>query len=181
MSKSLNYLKWTKWVSGSVFKEPIWLESPTAFLTALLMLDTVSVFSLLLWHLKIFIWNLECLVQGSRRCLYGCDRRGRCKHRGGDRQDTASPWPHRVFITILKVSGSVGPRLLVGSPSGLLDFVLYALRALRPCDPRNAALDSRKFNKKSPRNKKLSQFFFEKSKHTVWVSRNQKKNWNLVS
>ena len=26
-------------------------------------------------------------------------------------------------------------------PSGLLDFVLRALRALRPCDPRNVALN----------------------------------------
>ena len=34
-------------------------------------------------------------------------------------------------------NGHVGPRLLVGSPSGLLDFVLPALRALRPCDPHN--------------------------------------------
>ena len=32
--------------------------------------------------------------------------------------------------------------LQVGGPSGLLDFVLRALRALRPCDPRNDALDS---------------------------------------
>ena len=31
-------------------------------------------------------------------------------------------------------------------PSGLLDFVLHALRALRPCDPRNVALDSEKPN-----------------------------------
>ena len=27
--------------------------------------------------------------------------------------------------------------LLVGGPSGQLDFVLRALRALRPCDPHN--------------------------------------------
>ena len=32
---------------------------------------------------------------------------------------------------------SLGPQLLVGGPSGRLDFVLRALRALRPCDPRN--------------------------------------------
>ena len=30
-----------------------------------------------------------------------------------------------------------GPAL---GPSGLLDFVLRALRALRPCDPRNGAM-----------------------------------------
>ena len=30
-----------------------------------------------------------------------------------------------------------GPAL---GPSGLLDFVLHALRALRPCDPRNSAM-----------------------------------------
>ena len=40
----------------------------------------------------------------------------------------------------VEVWGPSGPRLLVGGPSGrllaLLDFVLRALRALRPCDPR---------------------------------------------
>ena len=35
-------------------------------------------------------------------------------------------------------SRSVLPRLLVGTPWGLLDFALWALR---PCDPRNNALD----------------------------------------
>ena len=39
---------------------------------------------------------------------------------------------HTLYIT----------RSLVGGPSVLLDFVLHALRALRPCDPRNDALDS---------------------------------------
>ena len=34
-----------------------------------------------------------------------------------------------------------GPAL---GPSGLLDFVLRALRALRPCDPRNDVSDSEK-------------------------------------
>ena len=37
----------------------------------------------------------------------------------------------------LEVRGLSGPQLLVGGPSGRLDFVLRALRALRPCDPRN--------------------------------------------
>ena len=32
----------------------------------------------------------------------------------------------------LEVRGSSGPQLLVGGPSGRLDFVLRALRALRP-------------------------------------------------
>ena len=31
---------------------------------------------------------------------------------------------------------TVGPRLLFGGPLGIVDFVLRALRALRPCDPR---------------------------------------------
>ena len=35
-----------------------------------------------------------------------------------------------------------GPRILAGGSSGLLDFILRALQALRPCDPRNDALDS---------------------------------------
>ena len=34
-----------------------------------------------------------------------------------------------------------GARILAGGPSGLLDFVLRALRALRPCDPRSCAHD----------------------------------------
>ena len=38
---------------------------------------------------------------------------------------------------ILEVRGPSGPQLLVGGPSGRLDFVLRALRALRPCDPHN--------------------------------------------
>ena len=39
-------------------------------------------------------------------------------------------------------------------PSGLLDFILRALRALRPCDPRNVALDSGKPNQ--PKNLHVS-------------------------
>ena len=39
--------------------------------------------------------------------------------------------------SILEVQGPSGPQLLVWGPSGLLDFVLRALRALRPCDPRH--------------------------------------------
>ena len=39
---------------------------------------------------------------------------------------------------ILEVEGHSGPQLL----AGLLDFVLRALWALRPSDPRNDALDS---------------------------------------
>ena len=35
-------------------------------------------------------------------------------------------------IYSLEVYGPSGPRLLAGGP---LDFVLHALRALRPCDP----------------------------------------------
>ena len=33
----------------------------------------------------------------------------------------------------------LGPQLQVGGPSGLLDFVLRALRALKLCDPRTVA------------------------------------------
>ena len=36
------------------------------------------------------------------------------------------------FYIILEVRGPSGPQLLVGGPSGRLDFVLRALRALRP-------------------------------------------------
>ena len=39
-----------------------------------------------------------------------------------------------------KSRGPSGARLLGSSPLGLLDFVLHALRALRPCDPRNGAM-----------------------------------------
>ena len=41
------------------------------------------------------------------------------------------------FIGVLEVRGPSGPQLLIGGPSGGLDFVLRALRALRPCDPHN--------------------------------------------
>ena len=43
----------------------------------------------------------------------------------------------------------------IDGPSGLLDFVLRALQALRSCDPRNGALDSEKSEKKSPKNTKI--------------------------
>ena len=35
----------------------------------------------------------------------------------------------------LEILGPSGARLLAGGPLGLLDFVLCALQALRPCDP----------------------------------------------
>ena len=38
---------------------------------------------------------------------------------------------------VLEVRGPSRPQLLVGGPSGRLDFVLRALRALRPFDPHN--------------------------------------------
>ena len=44
---------------------------------------------------------------------------------------------HFQKYTTLEVRGPSGPQLLVGGPLGQLDFVLRALRALRPCDPRN--------------------------------------------
>ena len=37
-----------------------------------------------------------------------------------------------VHIMKLEVRGPSGPQLLVGGPAGWLDFVLRALRALRP-------------------------------------------------
>ena len=40
-----------------------------------------------------------------------------------------------LFYIRLEVRGPSGPQLLVGGPSGHLDFVLRALRALRPCHP----------------------------------------------
>ena len=40
------------------------------------------------------------------------------------------------------LGGPSGPQLLVCGPSGLLDFVLCALWALRPCDPRRCVHDA---------------------------------------
>ena len=47
-------------------------------------------------------------------------------------------WP----MLMLKSSGpsGSGARLLGSGPLSLLDFVLHAPRALRPCDPRNGAM-----------------------------------------
>ena len=42
------------------------------------------------------------------------------------------------FLLEDKILGAYNMRAL--GPSGLLDFVLRALRALRPCDPRNGAM-----------------------------------------
>ena len=68
-----------------------------------------------------------------------------------------------IHIHVLEVWGPVGPRILVGGPSGLLDIVLRALRALRPCDPRNAALDSGQPTQ--PKNLKLRRIRF----WTFWI------------
>ena len=66
-------------------------------------------------------------------------------------------------------------RLLDGGFSGLLDFVLQALRALRPCDPYNAALDSEKSNK---------YFWYFSSEYFSWSFWNQRSGveelWILV-
>ena len=48
-----------------------------------------------------------------------------------------------LSINLLEVRGPSGPQLLVGGPSGRLDFVLRALRALRPCDPRSFSQEGR--------------------------------------
>ena len=45
--------------------------------------------------------------------------------------------PSSNIMTKLEVWGPSEPRLLSDGPSGLLNFVLRALRALRPRDPRN--------------------------------------------
>ena len=44
------------------------------------------------------------------------------------------------MIYIYMKTRSLWARLLVGGPSGLLDFVLRALRVLRPCDPRDGGM-----------------------------------------
>ena len=54
-----------------------------------------------------------------------------------------------VYI-ILDVEGSVEPEILVGGPSGWI----WALRALRSCDPRKLHQISEKFDKNSIRNSK---------------------------
>ena len=62
-----------------------------------------------------------------------------------------------VYI-ILEVYGPSGPQLLLGGPSGRLDFVLRALRALRPGDPRNDVVIGREDDrnvKKLSRNPKI--------------------------
>ena len=41
-------------------------------------------------------------------------------------------WGNKGIYFRLEVRGPSGPQLLVGGPSGRLDFVLRALRALRP-------------------------------------------------
>ena len=44
---------------------------------------------------------------------------------------------------VVEVLGPSGPQLLVGGPSGRLDFVLRALRALGPCDSHNDVVSVR--------------------------------------
>ena len=53
-----------------------------------------------------------------------------------------------ILLQYLKVEvlGPSGPQLLVGGPSGQLDFILRALRALRPSDPRNDVVNVRMVN-----------------------------------
>ena len=50
--------------------------------------------------------------------------------------------PADSVLQLIHINIISGPRLLAGGPSGLLHFVLRALRPLMPCDPRNDALDS---------------------------------------
>ena len=49
-------------------------------------------------------------------------------------------WVPSSFIYYLKSRSPYGAPLLGSDPSGLLDNVLHALRALRPCDPCNGAM-----------------------------------------
>ena len=76
----------------------------------------------------------------------------------------------------LEVSGPSEPQLLFGGPSGLLDFVL---RVLRPCDPRNNALDSEKSQKITQKYKNITR----KSKKGGEIKKNcqeiQKKWWEI--
>ena len=66
-------------------------------------------------------------------------------------------------IYVLEVKGPSGPQLLVGGPSGRLDFVLRALRALTPCDPRNDVV--------SVRNRMVSVRMLTTLRHIAWVTR----------
>ena len=54
-------------------------------------------------------------------------------------------WDIQSFeiVQLIEVLGLVMPQLLIGGPLGWL----WALRLLRPCDPRNNALDSEKSKK----------------------------------
>ena len=51
-----------------------------------------------------------------------------------------------------------GARLLGSGPLGLLDNVLHALRALRPCDPRNGAMSGQELGILVVGNLKLETF-----------------------
>ena len=72
-------------------------------------------------------------------------------------------------LYLIEVKEPSGPRLLVDGPSDLLDFIIHALRALSPCDPRNDAVIRKcgvslwtvRIPKKSLRNPKI---FTEKLK-----------------
>ena len=52
-------------------------------------------------------------------------------------QDTRLVWSGLVYFILLVVGGTLG----------LLDFILRALRVLRPCDSRNDAVDNEKSKK----------------------------------
>ena len=72
-----------------------------------------------------------------------------------------------AYIFALEVLGPVGHRVPVGSPSGMLDFVLCALQALRLCDPRNSnAVHSEKSKQKFTL--KFKKKITEKSKKCLW-------------
>ena len=73
-----------------------------------------------IWYFFIF-WCLFSFLIPAKLLLTG-------------RQLGQSKRPGRRIIDWLEVKGPSGPQLLVCGPSGLLDFVLRALRTLRPCD-----------------------------------------------
>ena len=71
-----------------------------------------------------------------------------------------------IRVMQISMTRSIGARwaqLLVGGPSGLLGFVLLGLRALRPCDPHEAALDIEK-SKNRGRKRKFPPIFPEKGR-----------------
>ena len=64
-------------------------------------------------------------------------------------------------MVVQEVQGPSGPQVLVGGPSGQLNFVLRALWALRPGDPRNNVVIGRKDDRNGKILFKKSNFFLK--------------------